>query len=338
MFFVGLFLLQIVQAKLWNQSIPYVITEDLPHQERIMEAMQYVSQRTYFDFVEHTMETDYMLFRHSTTGCSAQIGRRNGPRNINIADHCEVPIVIHEIGHSLGILHEHQRKDRKEKVLIQYENIIEEKIHNFYIRNETIETSYDFDSIMHYGRYFFTKNGKETITTLNDTSCTVGQYADLTETDIVRFNNRCWQCPHRDQDYQKEEFVICGGKSHRAHNIFGPYIYDGKYYKQRWHPHRIRKKFAIFGSYWEIYIIYKLLGIQVYDGTKAYSYNLNKWYLLDKTTNQFLVDRQFSISDKTKIEEMNATIGSLSRLILITFLVLFLTFLLYKLIRYLNKN
>ncbi len=60
----------------------------------------------------------------------------------------------YEIGHAIGLYHEHQRPDRDAYIQILEENIEAGKEHNFvrldFMATETFGFGYDFASIMHY--------------------------------------------------------------------------------------------------------------------------------------------------------------------------------------------
>ena len=47
---------------------------------------------------------------------------------------------------------------------------------------------YDYDSIMHYGSYAFSSNGKKTIVPIQDPAATIGQRDDLSAKDISELN------------------------------------------------------------------------------------------------------------------------------------------------------
>lgn len=60
--------------------------------------------------------------------------------------------IAHEICHALGFVHEQSRPDRDQYVQINWDNIDEDKWHDFEIRDADMLTGYyDFDSVMHYG-------------------------------------------------------------------------------------------------------------------------------------------------------------------------------------------
>ena len=77
-------------------------------------------------------------------------------------------IIAHEIGHALGLIHEHQRPDRGRFVKINDDNIESGEEKNFRIMAADLYTPYDFRSIMHYGRNYFSNGNGTTIDPLPD--------------------------------------------------------------------------------------------------------------------------------------------------------------------------
>ena len=60
--------------------------------------------------------------------------------------------IAHEIGHALGLIHEHQRSGRDSYVTINYSYIQSGYEYAFDIAGSTNYGTYDFDSIMHYDK------------------------------------------------------------------------------------------------------------------------------------------------------------------------------------------
>lgn len=97
-------------------------------------------------------------------GCYSRIGAGSrflgrDKRNINLGAGCWHPaIILHEIGHLLGFIHEHQRPDRNKFVRILWKNIPIEEWGQF---TPSLfgkkETPYDFESIMHYSNTVFSE-------------------------------------------------------------------------------------------------------------------------------------------------------------------------------------
>ena len=65
--------------------------------------------------------------------------------------------VLHEIGHAIGLFHEHSRPDRDEHVTLHYENLKPGFENNVKLGMMSLITTndipYDHASIMHYSRY-----------------------------------------------------------------------------------------------------------------------------------------------------------------------------------------
>ena len=143
---------------LWPQGVvPYVIDDDVPRTEWILEAMGIWNAQTVVEFVERTTERDYLRFAVRDTGCFGVLGRGfdGGERIIPIVPGgCNVPTTLHELGHAIGLGHEHQRKDRH-----RYVRVFPENISPVWGADQWQPTSwdgdpigpYDYRSVMHYG-------------------------------------------------------------------------------------------------------------------------------------------------------------------------------------------
>ena len=105
----------------------------------------------------------------SIDGCSSSVGYQgSGGGGISLGKGCySTGIVEHEFLHALGVYHTHTRPDRDKYVTVHFENIQEDKKHNFKKRSNeqasTFGVPYDYASVMHYSDRAFSKNGRKTI-------------------------------------------------------------------------------------------------------------------------------------------------------------------------------
>lgn len=103
---------------------------------------------------------------------------------------------LHEIGHSLGLFHEHTREDRDEYIRIRWENMDKLYENNFkmYSHHPATKTvPFDYQSIMLYRRDAFAKSrGLDTIEVLKeplpDCMGTIGQRKMLSYKDALKVN------------------------------------------------------------------------------------------------------------------------------------------------------
>jgi len=120
-------------------------------------------------FNEFGCDFFYCVHIQNSNVNNSAVGRQLFRQTINIFNWNFRFIMAHELAHALGFWHEQSRTDRNTYVTINYGNIIPGEEHNFDIANGSGRYGpYDYDSVMHYGRRDFSRNGMDTITVLQN--------------------------------------------------------------------------------------------------------------------------------------------------------------------------
>lgn len=183
----------------WPDGIvPFSFAPTLPpeNQLAILDAMMTWEKVTKIRFVEISQNnadkySDYLLFTPTDNlRCSSFVGRQGGPQIIILGPNCATMHVAHELGHALGLWHEQSRNDRYQYIQILWENIDEDFRYNFnqHINDGEDFGNYDYQSIMHYTAYAFSKNGQPTIIPLEE-GVVIGQRKQLSAKDIAAVNS-----------------------------------------------------------------------------------------------------------------------------------------------------
>lgn len=129
-----------------------------------MNEWEAVANVTFTQCASNNCGGDYIHVQSSTANNSA-VGRQGGEQIINIVSWDMRFRQAHELGHALGLYHEQSRTDRDTYVTINWDNIEDGKEGNFELEAGSGRYGpYDFDSVMHYGRDYFSNNGLDTIT------------------------------------------------------------------------------------------------------------------------------------------------------------------------------
>ncbi len=121
-----------------------------------VNAWNAVSSQTGVTFVRRTNQRDYLLVV-SERRCSSFMGRRGGAQILDLVEGgCIKHSAIHELGHAIGLMHEHTRADRDSYIRFNWDNIVGGRNSQFarvnlgIAQGATNYTNYDFKSIMHY--------------------------------------------------------------------------------------------------------------------------------------------------------------------------------------------
>ncbi len=88
-----------------------------------VNAWNAVSSQTGVTFVRRTNQRDYLLVV-SERRCSSFMGRRGGAQILDLVEGgCIKHSAIHELGHAIGLMHEHTRADRDSYIRFNWDNI-----------------------------------------------------------------------------------------------------------------------------------------------------------------------------------------------------------------------
>ncbi|GFT54880.1 zinc metalloproteinase nas-13, partial [Nephila pilipes] len=138
--------------------------------------------------------------------CYSDLGRNGGVQSLSLEspDCMKKGVIMHEMMHALGFLHEQSRFDRDEYVQVVWDNIMDGMESNFEklypVELDDLGFDYDYRSIMHYRAWMYSKDGTSPTLRPTDDSVSLkelgygqdeGVFTDL---DIKKIN-KFYECP-----------------------------------------------------------------------------------------------------------------------------------------------
>ncbi|XP_035225434.1 zinc metalloproteinase nas-4-like [Stegodyphus dumicola] len=147
----------------WPNGVVYYTLDDIyteSDKEVIRSAIEEFEKQTCIKWVERTDEDDYVEI-YNEQGCFSELGRMGGVQSMSLeSPSCmKKGVIMHEMMHALGFLHEQSRPDRDDYIQVLWDNIIRGMEPNFQklspLELNDLGLDYDYRSIMHYTAHMF---------------------------------------------------------------------------------------------------------------------------------------------------------------------------------------
>ncbi|XP_028450196.1 high choriolytic enzyme 1-like [Perca flavescens] len=179
-----------LKKKSLKLQFPFISEYTSSEKQLIVKALQGFSSKTCIRFVPLNNETDCISVENKS-GCFSFLGKVGGSQVISLqrSGCVSYGIIQHEFNHALGFWNKHTRSDCDNYVRINWANMDPQMAFNFNKQvTNNLNTSYDYSSIMHYGRTAFSINEQDTITPIPNPNVQIGQSQGLSSMDIIKIN------------------------------------------------------------------------------------------------------------------------------------------------------
>nr|XP_061811088.1 hatching enzyme 1.2-like isoform X2 [Nerophis lumbriciformis] len=178
--------------------IPYYIQNHFNSREKsiITRGLESFSSFSCIRFRPSRSSDRDWLSIESQNGCYSFVGRRGGKQTVSLARRgCLYHgTVQHELLHALGFNHEQTRNDRDNHIRVLLQNVQSGMEHNFRkIATLNQGTPYDYNSVMQYHKYAFSKNNQPTMLPIPNSNVSFGNAREMSRNDIARLNT-LYQC------------------------------------------------------------------------------------------------------------------------------------------------
>nr|CAD7259436.1 unnamed protein product [Timema shepardi] len=198
---------ELANFSLWPNATLYYqmgLEFDTDQAKKIREAMDDIQERSCVRFLPRSGDTlTYVQLQNMGDKCASHVGYtpRIGPIDLYLSSpRClKRGSIQHELFHSLGFWHEHNRSDRNKFVTIIWGNIKKGREHDFrsrpQMRNRSKRLPYDYGSVMHYRAKAFSKNRRIPTIVPRDPHALykIGQRKRYSEIDLAKLN-RMYNC------------------------------------------------------------------------------------------------------------------------------------------------
>ncbi|XP_055356116.1 uncharacterized protein LOC129601344 [Paramacrobiotus metropolitanus] len=183
-----------------GKNIPYAIEGFSPEQKQVIKkALRIIEWRTSLciTFKKRKQEREYIQF-YPGRSCKAHIGYVFGhAAKVQLHTDCfSSGIIQHEILHTLGMFHEHNRPDRDQYISLIEHNIrtdLDKRNYEILPRMATYGMPYDVDSIMHYGNGVEISKKGRTAIVAKVPSDNMGQRKGLSVLDVAKLQ-KAYRC------------------------------------------------------------------------------------------------------------------------------------------------